>query len=102
MYEYTKGKIEIFRDTNSDSLTFIEGGDNGAIASTFYQWRKKEICEANAARLASCWNACTCFENPESDIPKLIEALQIARVRLIYAGQYSNTVDEALALVKGD
>lgn len=66
----------------------------------------------NAERLASCWNACQSFENPEQDIKKLIEALKEislgqGRYSLDPLTHASNTIDDmkqlandALALAK--
>lgn len=78
MGKYTKGKLDILVDTNYNSYTFIRGGDGGKIADAFCIWREREESNANAERLVSCWNACLNLENPESDLPKIIESLRKA------------------------
>jgi hypothetical protein len=60
------------------------------------------------ARMKECFNACTQFDTPETDIPKLIEALNKANEDInwmINNQQFLNPgvttyIDEALALVK--
>ena len=45
---YTKGEWEVVKDTTYHTETFVLGGDNGVVASTYYHWRGEAECEANA------------------------------------------------------
>ena len=58
--------------------------------------------EDSMQRLASCWNACIPFENPESDIPKLIEVLReiIEERALTNTDPLKAKILKALSLVK--
>jgi hypothetical protein len=52
----------------------------------------------NAERLASCWNACLPFENPESDIKKLKE--EITNILKFPLGLISGDVERICILLK--
>ncbi len=91
-------------DTNYD---WIRDSDNIVIANCTGHEGQHE----NAIRLASCWNACINFDNPEENIKELIEALNLIKYqiecskisgKLMLYNTEINAIDKALALVKED
>jgi len=59
-------------------------------------------------RFVSCWNACTQLDNPEQDLPKIIEALKDTNQTLRFSSYADGIIfkrsielaNEALTLVK--
>jgi hypothetical protein len=104
MGEYTKGKLKVNgnqtggttpsgnifagKDWDYDCILFGEEtiavcpNQDGNTIPGKHSIQINGSGKANANRLTSCWNACLNLENPESDIPKLVEALKNARTVL--------------------
>jgi hypothetical protein len=105
MQKYTNGKLTVDMNTHNFTGTLvnwikINGLNFARTTASDQEFTKKEI-QANAERLASCWNACLNLENPESDLREIIEALR----ETASAGTYIGTdtykkICEALALIK--
>jgi len=107
--QYLPDRLEYHDKTNDKDIYAGCIGDNEpdplTLAVIVNDWGDGK---AFAERLVSCWNACLNLENPEQDLPKIIEALKDTNQTLRFSSYADGIIfkrsielsNEALALVK--